>query len=66
MRYFYVTYKYKNGQEGHFTVAFENYPSLSGLKGHVITKFGGVSLKEAHITNIIEFKNEQDYNDFVK
>lgn len=71
MRYFYITYEHANGF-GWFpcTNINESFPSLTDLQKNAYSQISGAyapgSHKDILITNIIEFKNEQDYKDFVK
>jgi len=68
MRYFYVTYQYKNGF-GSYPCSCASYISLTDMQKLAYEQIRKELRPDTHklvlISNIIEL-NEQDYNDFVK
>jgi hypothetical protein len=66
MRYFIFSYSgflYKNRIEGEFSCICDGFPS----RKHIVEKLKEYrkNLEDVIILNIFEFKNEEDYNNFI-
>jgi len=67
MRYFYVVFMIGTKHDAILMAPTMFYPNLKSLKSQILSFYDINSLyKPITIVNVLEFKNEEDYNQFAK